>query len=114
MKRVIFVILLVLLTGCSVNYNITIDKNLSISESVTMCEKEDFFTPYYNSTKDRIINNIYPNSMLIFKVKTIPRIKKDKALINILSAIDNRFCTWVISFVTLVTREPVENLSVWL
>lgn len=59
MKRVIFVILLVLLTGCSVNYNITIDKNLSISESVTMCEKEDFFTPYYNSTKDRIINNIY-------------------------------------------------------
>ena len=52
MKRVIFVILLVLLTGCSVNYNITIDKNLSISESVTMCEKEDFFTPYYNSTKD--------------------------------------------------------------
>ena len=31
MKRVIFVILLVLLTGCSVNYNITIDKNLSIN-----------------------------------------------------------------------------------
>ena len=62
------------------------------------------------STGNTIASTI-PNLNEIERVNIIPKTKKDPALINPLKHIAIIFCIWVISFVTLVTNEPVLNLS---
>lgn len=57
-KRIfIYVFILLFLCGCDVKYNVTLNENLSIEESATVTETEDYFSE--NLSKDEKIKLIY-------------------------------------------------------
>ncbi len=48
-------IMVFLLTGCTVKTNITINKDLSVKEEIHMSQPQDFFDGYYKSSPNNII-----------------------------------------------------------
>lgn len=57
-KVIIFLLIVFLLTGCSVNENIKINKDLSVQESVSMFESSEFFNSRYKMLPINIIKEI--------------------------------------------------------
>lgn len=55
-KKILLGICVLMLTGCKVNYNLTIDKDLTASEEIQMTGTDSFFDVYYKSSKLNIIN----------------------------------------------------------
>ncbi len=56
MKRiVILAVCILLITGCSVKYNLTINEDLSITEGASLTGTQDFFDLYYKSTKTNVL-----------------------------------------------------------
>lgn len=59
MKKILLSIILILIsTGCSVKYNIKIDRNMKIKETVTGLETAEFFAQYEKSSIRRVISFI--------------------------------------------------------
>ena len=57
-KWLLLIISIFLITGCKVEYNITINDNLSVSESVNMTGTDDFFDVYYKTLRINVIKMI--------------------------------------------------------
>ena len=58
MKKILFLIIaLLLITGCSVNYNLKINEDLTILEEASLTGTEDFFKNYYKTTKKNVIKD---------------------------------------------------------
>ena len=68
-KMTLLIIALLLSTGCSVNYNINVDKNFKITEQISVEEKNDYFEIQYDNPKDgmkSVFNNV--NNSLKYKI----------------------------------------------
>lgn len=50
--------LMFFVTGCTANYYVDIDENLYVKESLYISEKDDFYKPFYKSTKYHVLDNI--------------------------------------------------------
>ena len=61
MKKIILAIIIILMTGCSVNYNIVIDKDFKIVEKVVIEEDADFYINYYHTMPVNVMNGILDN-----------------------------------------------------
>ena len=58
-KNVLLFIMLFLLTGCSVNYDLTIGKNLQVTEDVVVQSDSSIFKYYYDDNKadiEKVVN----------------------------------------------------------
>ncbi len=56
-KIVILIIMLFLVTGCAVKYNVTINEDLSIIEEAKLTGTTDFFANYYKTTKTNVLKS---------------------------------------------------------
>ena len=62
MKKIFFVLIsLFLITGCSVNYNVIINEDLSITERINIKENDDFYSTYYKTTRNNVLSGIIDN-----------------------------------------------------
>lgn len=60
MKKILLLSILILLfTGCKVEYKLTIEDDLKVVESVNMTGTESLFDIYYKSSKLNVINMLY-------------------------------------------------------
>lgn len=58
MKKIVFLIItLLLVTGCSVNYHLTINENLGIKEEASLTGTDEYFANYYKTTKKNVIKD---------------------------------------------------------
>ena len=58
MKKIgLLVISLLLITGCSVQYNLKINEDLTIVEEASLTGTEEFFANYYKTTKKNVIKD---------------------------------------------------------
>lgn len=99
MKRVLLLIVLILLTGgCKVEYNLTIDDDLSVLENVNMTGTEALFDIYYKSSKLNVINMLLDvdkdtleNNGYNYKIveDTTPYVLADKEYNDVNSFVDN-------------------------
>lgn len=56
-KIVVLIIFLFLVTGCSVEYKLTINEDLSIIEKAKLTGTSDFFANYYKTTKTNVLKS---------------------------------------------------------
>ena len=57
MKKFLLILLIVFSCfGCTAKYQLKINEDLSVEETITGLEDDDFYNKYYNSTKSRVIN----------------------------------------------------------
>ena len=67
MKKVLILLVgLLLLTGCSVKYNLLINEDLTIEEKAQLTGTENFFKNYYKTAKKNVLKSIleeYENSL---------------------------------------------------
>lgn len=59
MKKIVLVLLILLLTGCSIEYNLKINKDLTVEERIEAVEENDFFKLYEYTNKIDVINFIF-------------------------------------------------------
>ena len=57
-KIVILAAVIILITGCSVKYKLTINEDLSIIEEASLNGTDKFFENYYKSTKINVVNTL--------------------------------------------------------
>ena len=58
MKKIVFLVLsIILITGCSVQYNLEINNDLSIVEEAKLTGTDSFFSNYYKTTKKNVIKS---------------------------------------------------------
>ena len=58
MKKIMLLFIsILLLTGCSVKYNLIINEDLSVTEEASMTGTESFFSNYYKTTKAKVLNS---------------------------------------------------------
>lgn len=57
-KNIIVFIVVMMCFGCKANYQIKINKDLSVDEKITGLEDQDFYDRYYNSSKERVVKNV--------------------------------------------------------
>ena len=55
-KNALLIMILLFLVGCEARYNITINEDLTVDESIVGLENNEFYERYYNSSKERVIN----------------------------------------------------------
>ena len=56
-KIIVLITLALLLTGCSVKYNLVINDNLSVTEDVKLTGTQEFFNNYYKTTKTNVLQS---------------------------------------------------------
>lgn len=56
-KVIILIIMLFIVTGCSVKYNITINEDLSLIEEAKLTGTDAFFDNYYKTTKTNVLKS---------------------------------------------------------
>lgn len=65
MKKICILIMFIfLVTGCSVNYNLTINEDLTITENAKLTGTSDFFSNYFKTTKKNVLKSyldVYQN-----------------------------------------------------
>lgn len=59
MKKLILILILFFLTGCSVEYTLTVNKDFTIEEQIKATETNRFFNMYEYSNKREVINFIF-------------------------------------------------------
>lgn len=57
-KIIVLIFIVWLMCGCTAKYNITIDKNLKVTEQLYALETKDFYNKYIYSSIDRVIDVI--------------------------------------------------------
>ena len=61
-KNYLFLILIIfLMTGCDVKYNININDDFTVLEKSVLTGTSDFFKPYYKTTKKNVLEEILGN-----------------------------------------------------
>lgn len=58
MKKIVILAFLLLLTGCTAEYNISINEDLSISETAYCYGDSDMFDTYYMTTRSNVLGEI--------------------------------------------------------
>ena len=58
MKKIVILLLLCLTTGCSVNYKVNINEDLTIIEEAEIKGNEAFYQPYYKTTKVNVLKEL--------------------------------------------------------
>ena len=59
MKKIVLLLVIVfLITGCSVKYNITINEDLTLVEEAKLTGTDDFFANYYKTTRKNVLKSI--------------------------------------------------------
>ena len=56
MKKIILVLVCLFCIGCEAKYNLIINEDLSVNETMTGLETESFYNQYPRSTKERVID----------------------------------------------------------
>ena len=69
MKKIILAIIIVLMTGCSVNYSVAIDDDLKITEKAVIVEDAEFYENYYHTTPINVLSGIIDNYKSILDEK---------------------------------------------
>ena len=91
-KKLFLLIILFLLTGCKVNYNLSINEDYSLDETVSMTGTDNFFDTYYRTSKKNVLEMILEdykdklndNKYLVEMVNDdVPYIKATKKYQNI-------------------------------
>ena len=70
MKRIVILLLLLVVTGCSVNYKVNINEDFSIVEEADIRGNEDFYQPFYKTTKVNVLKEIlddYKETLVEYK-----------------------------------------------
>lgn len=67
MKKVVILVCLFLLTGCTVNYKITIDEELKVNEEAVLSGTSEFYETYNKTTKNNVLKSILSNYEEILK-----------------------------------------------
>ena len=58
MKKICILIMFIfLVTGCSVNYNLTINEDLTVTENAKLTGTSDFFSNYFKTTKKNVLKS---------------------------------------------------------
>lgn len=91
MKKKIFLLIIItfIVTGCNVNYDITVDKDLKITEQLNVEESKDSFDIQYNSPKEGV-ESIFSDVNRSLKSK-IDNYKIKSGLNNISFNINNKY-----------------------
>ncbi len=64
MKKFIFILFsFLLVTGCTAHYELKINDDLSVEESITGLEDDEFYNQYYNSKKERVADFVMATQM---------------------------------------------------
>lgn len=58
MKKIVILVGLLLVTGCNANYNININKDLSIEEQVNISGTDSLYKIYYKTTKVNVLKEL--------------------------------------------------------
>lgn len=58
MKKWLLALILVLLTGCSVNYNVMINDDFSVNEKAIIQLDDDFYEQYYRTTRKNVLTEL--------------------------------------------------------
>ena len=58
MKKWLLALILVLLTGCSVNYNVMINDDFSVNEKAIIQLDDDFYEQYYRTTRKNVLKEL--------------------------------------------------------
>ena len=58
MKKWLLALILVLLTGCSVNYNVMINDDFSVNEKAVIQLDDDFYEQYYRTTRKNVLKEL--------------------------------------------------------
>lgn len=58
MKKFVILVIICLLTGCSVNYQVTIDRDLSVLEEANIKADDELYKDYYRTTKYNILDSL--------------------------------------------------------
>ena len=59
MKKIVFLVLsLILITGCSVKYNLVINEDLTIHEEAKLSGTSDLYDTYYKTTKKNVLKSL--------------------------------------------------------
>lgn len=91
-KKLFLLLMLFLLTGCKVNYNLSINDDYSIDEIVTMTGTNTFFDTYYRTSRKNVLemvledhkDTLKDNEYLVEMVDdNVPYIKATKTYQNI-------------------------------
>lgn len=91
-KKLFLLLILFLLTGCKVNYNLSINEDYSIDEIVSMTGTDAFFDTYYRTSKKNVLEMVLDdykdilkdNEYLVEMVNdSVPYIKATKKYQNI-------------------------------
>jgi hypothetical protein len=61
MKKITMLLLLLLVTGCSVNYKVNIKEDLTIVEEAEIKGNDAFYQPYYKTTKVNVLKELLEN-----------------------------------------------------
>lgn len=57
MKKIFLIILILTLCfGCTANYNLKINEDLTVEENITGLENDEFYNRYYHSTKSHVVD----------------------------------------------------------
>ena len=67
MKKIILALIVLVVTGCSVNYNVKINDDFTINEKVEIKEDDKFYEQYYRTTRKNALNGILDNYSNILK-----------------------------------------------
>lgn len=69
-KNILIIFCCIFLTGCaSVNYNLDIQKNLSVEEKVNISATKEYFDNFYMNLPITIVRDIYENADLLAPLK---------------------------------------------
>lgn len=55
-KKIILIFVCLFCIGCEARYELTINEDLTVTESITGLETDTFYNQYYKSTKERVID----------------------------------------------------------
>ena len=61
MKKIVIILLLLVVTGCDVNYNVKINEDLTIIEEAYISGNDEFYQPFYKTTRINVLKEMLEN-----------------------------------------------------
>lgn len=58
MKKILILFCILLLTGCTANYNVDIDENLRVLESTKIVGSEELYSAYYKTSRNKVLKGL--------------------------------------------------------
>ena len=64
MKKILLILFSVfIITGCTAHYELKINDDLSIEETIIGLESDEFYNNYFNSSKERVVDFVMATQM---------------------------------------------------